>query len=179
MMFKNIWKRFIEGQYINLFGDELKELEEEVESLQNKLDILKKLFEGEDVSYEPKKLGEIGIVELRNLITPFCSDVYLSDKNYSLTSVEEAKRFSISTKVECRKWLKEEHDCDEFSFALMGYWNDGLKQFCFGIAWSNVHAFNIMVDNEKQIWIIEPQSNKFIKIEDIKYPYSPLKVVMI
>ena len=178
-MFNKLWKRFIEIQYKYWFKDDLESLEQEIKMLNEKIDLLKKAMKGEDISYEPEKLGEIKILELRNLLYPYCKDIHLSDTIYGLTSVEEAKRFSIATKIECRKWLREQHDCDEFSFALMGYWNDGLKQFAFGIAWSDLHAFNIMVDDKKQVWIIEPQENKFIKIEDAKSPYKLLKVIMI
>ena len=178
-MFKEIWKKFIESQYKYLFKEDLDSMNQEIKMLQEKLKLLKKMMKGEDISYEPKKLGEINILKLRNLLSPYCKDIHLSDKIYGLTNVEEAKRFSIATKIEARKWIREAYDCDEFSFALMGYWNDGLKQFAFGIAWSDLHAFNIMVDDKKQVWIIEPQENKFIKIEDAKSPYKPLKVIMI
>lgn len=178
-MFKETWKKFIEIQYKYWFKEDLDSMNQEIEMLKEKLEFLEKMFKGEDISYEPEKLGEIKMLDLRSLLSPYCKDIYLSDKTYSLTNIKEAKRFSIATKTECRKWLREQHDCDEFSFALMGYWNEGLKQFAFGIAWSDKHAFNIMIDNEKQVWIIEPQENKFMKIEDTKSPYKPLKVVMI
>ncbi len=167
-----IYKNFIKWQYNIYFGNEIEELRKQIVAL-------KKV--SSSVFTEPKKLGEISIFKLADLLKPHCSNVNLSDKTYSLTSVAEAKRFSEETRVFTRKWIDKQHDCDEFSSALNGYWNDGLKQFAFGIAWSQPHAFNIMVDEEKQIWIIEPQTNKFTKIEDMKDnpKYYPLILILI
>lgn len=166
-------------------GCKCEEKDIEITNLQNQIGDLKLTIEAlkrtsKSPYEEPEVLGSITNSEVTNLLKPYCNDFHLSDSNYGLTSVAEAKRFSEETKVMARKWMVE-HDCDEFSFALMGYWNDGLKQFCFGIAWSNLHAFNIMIDNKKQIWIVEPQSNKFMKIEDVKdnTSYYPFRIVLI
>jgi len=152
---KNKWKEFIKKEYNRLFPPEPK--------------------------FEPKKLRIIGISQVANKIKKYCNQVYLSDVIYGLCSMTEAKKFSQQTKVAARKWIKEQHDCDEFSFALMGYWNEGLEQFCFGIAWSRYHAFNIMLDHKKQVWIVEPQNNNFIRIEDIKKNklYWPIRLILI
>lgn len=161
-----------------VLGCEEEKFREEILLLEERIETLKKMVNQEEFE-EPKILGTISNIEINSLLKPYCDDVHCSDRVYGLTSVTEAKEYSETTKVSINKWKSEEFDCDEFSFALMGYWNLDLYQFAFGIAWSDWHAFNIMIDNNKQIWIIEPQSNKFMKIEDIKYPFSPLKVVMI
>ena len=170
---------------LKLLGCKEEELKLQIENLkkdnyllQEEIIALKSLIKNETIN-SAKKLETISYLELKNLLSPYCENIYLSDNVFSLTSVEEAKKYSIQTKVYINKWKSEEFDCDEFSFALMGYWNLDLYQFAFGIAWSNVHAFNIMIDDKKQVWIIEPQSNKFIKIEDAKSPYTPLRVIMI
>ena len=115
---------------------------------------------------EPTVKGTINMSPLKAMLAPHTKNLYLSDINCSTTSKTEAIRFSNKTKVQARKYVKAQHDCDEYSFALAGYWNAGLKQFCFGMAWTETHAFNIMVDYRNQIWIVEPQTNKFTKIED-------------
>ena len=162
-----------------VLGCREEELLEEVKTLNERIKDLKGMIDSGDTIDAPIPLDIIKIADLRSLLSLYCGNIYLSDTIYGLTSMEEAKKFSIETKIAARQWIKEQHDCDEFSFALMGYWNVGLKQFAFGIAWSNSHAFNIMVDEKKQIWIIEPQTNKFIKIEEAGSPYIPLRVVMI
>jgi hypothetical protein len=131
---------------------------------------------------QPDKLGTIKIQELHNkLLEELNCEIFLSDMVYSLTSKEEAEKYSNETSIRYMQWQEEKFDCDEFSFALMGYWNEGLEQFAFGIAWSKTHAFNILIDNNKQIWIIEPQSNQFFKLEEIKSNklYWPLRVAII
>jgi len=186
-MIKKIWKKFVKIQYeywyeedLNKVNSEIEKLKNQIESLKEKIITLKRVYEIDEPN-EPEKLGEISVFELKKLLAPYCNDIYLSDRMYGLTSVAQAKKFSEETKVFVRQWVREQHDCDEFSFALMGYWNDGLKQFAFGIAWSSPHAFNIFVDNNKQVWIVEPQSNKFMKIEDIKNnnKYYPLRLILI
>jgi len=149
----------------------------ECEKLKTTIEELKK----QQNLVEPKVYGTITFKELWDLLRPLTSALFLSDETYSLTTKEEAEKFSKETKVQYNKWLKEQFDCDEFSFASMGYWNEGLKQFAYGIAWSKTHAFNIMIDNKKQIWIVEPQNNIYFKLEDIKINklYYPLRLILI
>jgi len=159
---------------------EIKDLNEYNSDLEKDIDILERIIK-EEKFVGPEVLGKITFGELHTLLSPHTKEIYISDRNFNLTSQRRAKDFSITTKVATKKWLNEQHDCDEFSFALMGYWNKGLEQFAFGIAWSNAHAFNIMVDNNKQIWIVEPQTNKFTKVEDMKNNkfYYPFRVIII
>ena len=163
-----------------ILGCKEEELKVEITSLKDRVEVLKKMLEGDEFEH-PKVLGTISNTELRALLSPYCDDVQLSDRVYGLTSVEEAKEYSETTKVAIRKWISEKYDCDEFSFALMGYWNLDLFQFSFGIAWSNFHAFNIFVDNNKNIFVVEPQTNKFIPIEKAKTNglYYPFRFIII
>ena len=157
---------------------ELVILKEEVARLINENISLKKNQELK----EPIALGTITYKSLWDLIlkevgiTP-----YLSDEYYSLTDIKQASEFSDESHIQYQKWIKEAYDCDEFSFASMGYWNQGLKQFAYGIAWSQSHAFNIFIDNENKIWIVEPQSNKYISLEEAKNNalYFPIRLVLI
>jgi len=164
---------------------ELADLNNQISILTKENVILKEQIEAlkssETTIIEPDKLAETSYGELKILLSPYCSNIYLSDNVYGLTSVEQAKIFSNETRVMAKKWVEEQHDCDEFSFALMGYWNDGLKQFAFGIAWSDKHAFNIFINEKKEIYIVEPQTNKFIPLEEAMKNslYYPLRVVLI
>ena len=208
MSLKDIWKAFIKYQYaywckeeIIQLATELEEIDQDLDKLHDEIlllkgeiglkdkkiteldgeiDILKKLLE-DGIGEEAELFSAIINPNLRKLLIPHSKTVYLSDLNYGLTTVEEAKRFTKSTKVSVKEWKEESYDCDEFSFALMGYWNLGLYQYAFGIAWTKTHAFNIMVDNKKQIWIVEPQTNMFYKIEDKKNNarYYPMEIIMI
>jgi hypothetical protein len=117
-------------------------------------------------------------IKLRNLF-PDC-DINLSDSKFQLADVADAKIFTKDTQVAYGKWTTENHDCDNFSFAAMGYWSEGLYSFAYGIAWSQTHAFNIFIDRNKQIWIVEPQNNVYTKIEDMQSneTYYPIRLVV-
>jgi len=155
-----IWKQFIKSQYKYWFQEE--KIETEPEGI-------------------PEIKGEIKIGEVNQLLKSHCKNIFLSDPFFKTTSMEEAKRYSEESLIQTRSYMADVYDCDNFSYALNGYWSDSLKSFCFGIAWSKIHAFNVMIDNKKQIWIIEPQSNKWMKIESVKKneKYYPLKLVLI
>ena len=166
-----------------------RKLEREIVELDNKLilfeeenNLLRGMLEGEKIN-SAKNLGTISNYDLRQLLSQYCKseDIKLSDMVYGLTSVEEAKKYSVATKVYINQWKQEEFDCDEFSFALAGYWNLDLYQFAFGIAWSATHAYNIMVDNNKDIYVVEPQTNKFIPIGEAieNHIYFPFRFIII
>jgi len=149
----SFWRQFVQWLYDKTFGNVIKDV--------------------------PDKKGIITNGVLYQLLIPLTTGgmgLYLSDTVYSTTSVSQAEKFSEATQIHYRQYVAEGHDCDEFSFALEGYWNDNLAQFAFGIVWSNTHAFNIMVDYENKIWIVEPQTNKFVsldKIDEFPPQYKP------
>ena len=155
---------------IDDYRDDIENLEDDIENLENEVINLD----------DPQILGNISNQELYTLLTNKINvPLYISDRIYSLTSVEKAEIFNEETKVAYNKWLSEEFDCDEFAAALYGFWNLDNNQFAFGIAWSNTHAFNIMIDEDLQVWIIEPQNNKFIKIENAVGQYEISRFVII
>lgn len=118
---------------------------------------------------EAKSHGKITLQEVDAALQALnISDINLSDLSYDLTSMTEAKKFCEETKVQLRDWEEETHDCDNFSYALMGYWSQGLMSFAFGIAWSSSHAFNIMFDKNKILWVCEPQTNTWTLYSEIR-----------
>ena len=131
----------------------------------------------------PSSYGTMNNTEIYNLLSKELgtSNVLISDMQLNLTTTNDALRFVQETQVAKHKYIAEGHDCDNFSFELMGYWSDGLKSFAFGIAWSQDHAFNIMIDSTKKVWIVEPQTNQFIDIPTAKSAghYFPIEIVMI
>lgn len=187
------WK----SDYITLKEDwdklnnELKDLQGAYDLCINENNRLRDIVnEVQEKPIECRSYGTISLNEAYMLIrnATNCSNINLSDEYFQLTTIGEAKEFSKATKVQYRTWTKEDHDCDNFSFALMGYWSDELKSFAFGIAWSETHAFNIMIDKDKQVWIVEPQTNKYITMTDAKSayimngggatPYYPIRLVL-
>lgn len=146
-------------------------LSEKIERLQNKKNIPK-----------PKITGRISITKLRKLLRDNkIYNIYLSDGHYDLCSLKEAKRFLKADKSDLKKYKHEVYDCDNFSRALWGYWQEWQATICMGIAWSKGHAFNIFIDDQFEIYIIEPQSDHVFKLKDIvnNKAYYPLRLVVI
>jgi hypothetical protein len=167
----------IQNWLLKILGCKCEEKNIEINSLKYQIEELKK----QTNLTEPSKLGTISLNNMYVLLTQHTTNIFLSDEFYNLTSKEEAEKFSKETKVQYDTWVADNHDCDNFSFALMGYWSRGLYSFAFGIGWSKTHAFNIMIDNNKQIWIVEPQTNQYFKIEDVinNKLYYPLRLILI
>ena len=124
---------------------------------------------------KPKLSGKISIIELSKLLRNNFPNtkIILSDNNYDLCSLEEAKYFLGKDITNFEKYEKESYDCDDFSRVLWFYWKDWQETLAMGIAWSNVHAFNILIDDQKRIWIIEPQDDKIFPLENLENKYDP------
>lgn len=176
MKIKNYYKNFIKGEYERIFGkvdiqpylDKISSLEAEIKALKGKRNA-------------PRHTGNITYDEINKILAPITENLFLSDSVFKLTSKEEAERFTEETKLKYEKYEEEKFDCDNFSFALMGYWSQALESFAFGIAWSKNHAFNILIDDKKQIWIVEPQTNEYYKFGDIKKLklYYPIRLILL
>ena len=122
---------------------------------------------------EPESLGRISMKEVYDLLRSVTSTVLLSDEYFDVTNVGEAERFVEETKVASKTWIESGRDCDNFSFALLGYWSRGLQSFSFGMAWNNVHAWNVFIDDQKKVWMVEPQTGKFMSVEESESASSP------
>ena len=82
--------------------------------------------------------------------------------------------------VSVLSWIKYVWDCDNWSDAIksllcMGVLKAGFKrQLAFMITWQKGrHAYNAFMDEEKKIWIYEPQSNAVIgRLGETRDPYD-------
>jgi len=156
-----------------LVGCKEESLQAQIDNLNSQIESLKAQISKmsiQPVLVQPSILGKISMAEVNAILSSQTNVIFISDETFQTTSQDQASKFTDSTRVAYRKWVEEDHDCDNFSFALMGYWSDELKSFPFGIAWSENHAFNFMIDSNKQLWIIEPQTNEWTKIEQVTNP---------
>lgn len=137
----------------------------------------------------PKISGEIETKELHRILQKKLSGIfnkpvmYLVDRKYQLISRVEMIRFLNYDKTELIKYVPEYHDCDDFSFRLMGQFSvPEWSGIAFGIAFSKGHAFNIFIGSDKKIWIIEPQKDLVWGIDEIPKKYRkfflPIKFVL-
>jgi|GEM_PF-5567909 len=88
-----------------------------------------------------------------------------SDAYYKFVDIEHLKNFMEVNPVSKRTYVPEEHDCDDFSYELMGDVSKWDPALAFGIIWGitpsgNSHVWNWCVGLDKKIWFIEPQTDK-------------------
>lgn len=87
-----------------------------------------------------------------------------SDIGYKKVDIKQLEKFVIKNNLARFPYIKEERDCDDFSFMLIGglkYWDSDLAA---GIIWGedpedDSHAFNWVIGTDNKIWFIEPQTN--------------------
>jgi hypothetical protein len=135
----------------------------------------------------PEVKGTITISQVNTILTTNFpnADIHLSDSQYSMTTLDEASKFTMQSLISTKKYETEVHDCDNFSYALCGYWSDSLKSFPLGIAWTATHAFNVGIfldsNGSNHLYIIEPQTNAFMEVKDAQKDslYKNIKVIMI
>lgn len=156
----------------------IEEMRETIGNLNKENVTLKDNFQGQLKT--PTPTGQISYDDVEKVLKKYASGVNISDLSFSTTTQEDAKKFTNETRVWARRYAKEVNDCDNFSYALLGYWSDGLKSYPFGLAWSANHSFNVFIDDKKQLWIVEPQTNKWMKIEEAKSDklYYPIRLVL-
>lgn len=115
----------------------------------------------------PQGLETITVAEITDVLRQSCSraNIYLSDSVYSTTSIDELMSFLKADDTNEYRYVSEYYDCDDFSFRLMGQIHSvEWGALPFGIVWltkeNNVnHALNIFIDNEHDMYLIEPQND--------------------
>ena len=129
---------------------------------------------------KPKIIEVISYSNAKKILNEHSRYVFLSDPKYALTNKQEAERYSGESLIDANRYLAHAYDCDNFSFSMKGFWSDSLQSYAFGIAWSKTHAFNVMIDDKKELWVLEPQSNRWYKIPQIKNRknYYPFELVV-
>ena len=91
-------------------------------------------------------------------------EIYLSDSTYLLCSVADISKFLQQDGTNKCKYQTEAYDCDNFSYRLMGQFSvPDWGQLAFGIVWSNFHALNLFVDEQRKVWFVEPQNDNILE----------------
>jgi hypothetical protein len=121
----------------------------------------------------PQSFGTITAREEIELLSTVCTSINITDDVLRITSIEEAQRYVERSMVQYKSWVAQDYDCDNFSASLYGYWSDSLESFAFGMARSKGHQFNIMIDKDKKIWIIEPQTARIMTVEEARKASTP------
>jgi len=100
--------------------------------------------------------------ELQDIIKVIApeAEMFLSDKTYTLCNKDDIFNFLVYDRTDRIEYEAEVMDCDDFSYRLMGNisippWSD----LAFGIVWTNLHALNCYIGEDKKLHYVEPQAD--------------------
>jgi len=128
--------------------------------------MLEVLLGNDDMPEDWQQVDNTFIVE--KLIEHFpYAKLYISDRYYWVCPKQTIRDFLAMDDTDKEKYIYESHDCDDFSFRLMGQFHKKpYSALAFGIAWSNVHAYNVVVVTEEGVFLVEPQTDALIPFTD-------------
>jgi len=126
----------------------------------------------------PNYLEEIEYAEVFSVLSaefPNCS-ILLGDNKYKTTTKEELMRFLKEDNTDKYPYITEWYDCENFSDTLMGRLsNPDWGCLPFGTLWTSMpngaHAVNVFVDNNREVWIVEPQNDGIFSLPNDWNPY--------
>lgn len=129
---------------------------------------------------EPTIYGERDAAEVERILkNGGAQQVFLSDEKYQMTDQISVEAFLALDDTDKERYVPIWHDCDDFSFRLMGQFHRG-RWSCvgFAIAWSRVHAFNLFIDERGRVLVVEPQADRIFTLMDASEEYRPLELVI-
>jgi len=90
-------------------------------------------------------------------------EIYLSDGNKFLCHYDDIALFLAQDQTNRYSFVSEAFDCDDFAYRLMGQFSiPKWASLCKGIVWTDKHALNCIVDEDKKFWFVEPQNDEII-----------------
>jgi len=88
------------------------------------------------------------------------AEVFISDKDYLLCNKADIKAFLAQDETNKMGYVPEARDCDDFSYRLMGQLSvPGWSDLAFGILWTDRHAMNCFITEDKVFYFVEPQTD--------------------
>ncbi len=108
------------------------------------------------------------------------STLRMADRNYWAYSLDDLKNFLKTDIADKFRYMKEGFDCDDFALVVAGREREWFskasveKGSTFGIVWGDIrkseddtkeraHAVNVFVDNNQDVWLVEPQNDDIFK----------------
>jgi hypothetical protein len=128
--------------------------------------------------YKPVPGPQMTSWDLNKMLRKYTDNVWISDAIYSTSRKKDIEQFLKYNVFRFREYVPEKYDCDNYSFALMGMFTYLLSGHAIGIVWvetpRGAHALNFFIDENKELWYIEPQTNAIFQTDD----YSPYFIVL-
>ena len=146
------------------------------------LALIRRLVCGRQKEPKPPKVtlrNELTQAELSKLLHKKFGRVaiFLSDRIYKTCAQSDIKELLKFDETNKMGFVPETRDCDDFAYRLMGQFSTPeWSALAFGIVWTDKHAMNCFVDNNKEFHFIEPQTDRLQK--DLK-PWQGSKIRLI
>jgi len=101
---------------------------------------------------------------VRKALNVYTTQLWISDGSFRTIIKDDMAQFLASNPVNQRKYVNDSHDCDDFSYELMGDVSEWNPDNTFGIVWGNrvdgaAHAWNFFIDGNMKVWFVEPQND--------------------
>ena len=113
--------------------------------------------------YIPDKSMELTGNQVDNIIRLRFPEgkVYISDsKNYYACSYDDIAYFLAQDQTNRQDYVSEKYDCDDFANRLYGQFSvPNWSDLCLGKMWTDKHALNVMITQDKKLVFLEPQSD--------------------
>ncbi len=111
-----------------------------------------------------KEMPAITSVEVGAILRAYTDKVWLSDGTFRLVDTQNLGDFLASDAINGRPYVVEKHDCDDFSYELVGHVSGWNPDNTFGIVWGTNangvgHAWNFFINEERELLFVEPQSD--------------------
>ena len=105
------------------------------------------------------------------------ANIHIADSDYSEPTRTEFEAWLLEDTIDTKAYHPEWYDCDDFARALrckifrigQRYKTTLTVAYCEGDSPGGYHAYNLLIDNKDQIYIIEPQNDRCVPVEKSKY----------
>ena len=103
--------------------------------------------------------------------------IRIPDMNLSAPTQAEFEAWLQEDNVSTRTYHPEWFDCDDFARAIrckmfkigQNYKTTLTAAYCEGYALGGYHAYNLLIDNEDWVYIIEPQNDRIVPEDESDY----------
>jgi hypothetical protein len=148
------------------------------------------LFGGRQSRNEPNEIErtEVDHEEVEDAINDFFDEhdteednIYSLDSDYYACSEEDMRSVVERDDTETHEFIEEKYDCENFALSFMaGAQKEyGVTTLGLVIDWSGTHAYNILVTDELEILLMDPQSDTFVEPgEEDKYAFTDVRIVI-
>lgn len=188
------FKKWVCGEYLKKIEEIKLKHKEELEDKIKTIVVLKNIIDNQKEEIdrlqekiidlpEPKLSERILNTKLKQILKKYLkrnAQVYLLDYQYYLPKKEDLIKLLKNTYVDKLKYLSDLFDCDDFAIRLWGITSQGKWAWTtLGFACGNRHAFNVVVLEDENLYIIEPQSDRLIPFEKASKMYIPIWLIVI